>query len=224
VQSLGPVGGAHHYRLLGREALKDARVHGDGVRVESVSEKSPPEIRVICDRAGRVTPYTLTVKTDSQTIERRDTLIATNWDITVFPSPNDPRENADTWRKAAEIGVKFTASSISLRYGGGGPSELKDAPQSVKDAKLPRERFGTIAATELTIPVGDWRINTESDDGIRVWVDEKLVIDDWTHHAPKKHSADLKLEQERTVKIRVEHFELDGFAVLTVNFEPRPAP
>jgi parallel beta-helix repeat protein len=224
LQFLGTVDGGHVYRLLGREALKSATVTGDGVRAETDAAKAPPEIRVVCDRGACAAPYSLGVRTDSQTIERRGTLIAADWNVTVFASPNDPRENPETWRKAAEAGITFTARSLSLRYGNGGPSDLKDAPQNVKDAKLPRDRFGTLASTELSIPAGDWRISTESDDGIRVWVDEKLVIDDWTHHVPTKHSAELKIETERRVRIRVEHFELDGFAVLTVDLEPRTIP
>lgn len=220
VHTLGMVGGAQVYRLLGREPLKSATVTGDGVRVETDPTKSPPEIRVLSDKGAAAAPYTLVVKTDKQTIERRGTLIAADWNVTVFASPNDPREDAESWRKASATGVTFRLPGLSLRYGSGGPSDLMDAPQSVKDAKLPRERFGTLASTELTIPAGEWLINTESDDGIHVWVDDKLVIDDWTHHAPKQHSADLKIDAERKVKIRVEHFELDGFAVLTVTLEP----
>jgi alpha-L-fucosidase len=65
-------------------------------------------------------------------------------------------------------------------------------------------------------------VNTASDDGIRVWLDDRLVIDDWTWHAPKRQHADFDIEQGREVKLRIEYFELDGHAVLQVDIVPRP--
>lgn len=224
LRPLARASGTHVYALLGNEVLKGASASGVGVRVECDGAVSPPIIRVISNGKSAVTPYVLTVQTEETTIERRGTLISAEWNTTVFASPNDPREDADSWRKAVQKGVTFAVPSLTLRYGNGGPSDLKDAPQTVKDAKFPRDRFGTIASTELSIPAGDWRINTESDDGIRVWADDQLLIDNWTHHVPTKHSAELKIETARKVKIRVEHFELDGFAVLTVDLEPRVVP
>jgi hypothetical protein len=90
----------------------------------------------------------------------------------------------------------------------------------VKDWGFPTDRFGTLARTRITFPAGTWRIRTLSDDGIRVWIDDELVIDDWTWHPPKEHTYEFTVDAEREVPIRVEHFELDGYAVLTLAFEP----
>ncbi len=57
-------------------------------------------------------------------------------------------------------------------------------------------------------------IETPSDDGIRVRVDGELVIDNWTWHAPTRDEGQFKLSSPRRVAIEVEHFELDGYAVL----------
>jgi mannan endo-1,4-beta-mannosidase len=72
----------------------------------------------------------------------------------------------------------------------------------------------------VAVPAGRWRIRTSSDDGIRVHVDGEAVIDDWTWHPPRTHEAELTVETPRVVDVLVEHFELDGYAVLTVEFEP----
>jgi hypothetical protein len=45
------------------------------------------------------------------------------------------------------------------------------------------------------------------------------VIDDWTWHAPKRHEAKIELPRDRAVRIEVQHFELDGFAVLSLRLE-----
>jgi hypothetical protein len=88
--------------------------------------------------------------------------------------------------------------------------------------EFPRDHFGVIATNTLTFPPGAWRITTTSDDGIRVWMDEKLIIDDWTHHALKKHTHDFEVTEPREVKFRLEYFELDGHAVLSLDITREP--
>jgi hypothetical protein len=86
-------------------------------------------------------------------------------------------------------------------------------------AKLPHDHFGTIATRTITFPPGTWRLRSTSDDGIRVWMNDKLVIDDWTWHAPKEHVHEFEVEKETRFDLRAEHFELDGVAILTLAIE-----
>ena len=131
-----------------------------------------------------------------------------------------PREHVAKWRREAtdHAGARATLSSLDLAFGMGGPS---NAGITTRDdsAQLPSNHFGTFANTKITLPDGSWRINTISDDGIRVWLDEKLVIDDWTWHGPTNHSYEFKLDEARELAIRVEHFELDGYAILSLDIE-----
>jgi hypothetical protein len=62
------------------------------------------------------------------------------------------------------------------------------------------------------VPEGDYYLDITSDDGVRVWVDGKMVHDDWTYHAPKQESIPLYLGGSHF--IRIEHFEIDGYATL----------
>ena len=80
------------------------------------------------------------------------------------------------------------------------------------------DRFATLATTELELPKGRYRIRTISDDGIRVWIGEKKVIDNWTHHAPTEDVAEVDLPAGSHT-VRVEHFEIDGVAHLELNLE-----
>ena len=52
------------------------------------------------------------------------------------------------------------------------------------------------------------------DDGVRVRVDGKAVIENWAWHGPTRDTGRLTLETDETVEIVVEHFQIDGFAVL----------
>ncbi|MEM7229937.1 MAG: right-handed parallel beta-helix repeat-containing protein [Planctomycetota bacterium] len=135
------------------------------------------------------------------------------WFIRSFPSPVDPREDIETWREAATTVFPVDRLGLSETFGDGGPSWM------TMDAR-PVDHFGTIAETTIELPAGTWWLKTTSDDGIRVWIDDQMVIDDWTWHPPREQIAEFELEAARTITIRVEHFELDGYAVLDCRLYP----
>jgi len=47
---------------------------------------------------------------------------------------------------------------------------------------------------------------TQSDDGIRLWLDDKLLIDNWTSHSRTTDSASIVLSAGQKAKLRVEYF------------------
>src|SRR6185436_3357863 len=65
----------------------------------------------------------------------------------------------------------------------------------------------------VTLPPGDYRLSVTSDDGIRVWVDDRLVLEDWTIHAPKEDRVPLSGGDHR---IRLQYFQNTGAAALIV--------
>lgn len=56
---------------------------------------------------------------------------------------------------------------------------------------------------------GSHTIISETDDGVRVWVDDQLIIDDWHGHFVTRNEAVIDLSAGVQVPIRVEYFELD---------------
>lgn len=157
------------------------------------------------------------------------------WQVRVFPWSVDPREDVAAFRAAAEgpDAVHVELPTLSLGYHGGGPADVPliarahaalgdDAPA------LPGgDGFGTRAETRVPLRGGTWRLRTMSDDGLRVWVDGALLIDDWTWHPPKEHVVEFRVPhgergQAGEVDLRVEHFELDGWALLEVQLERVP--
>jgi parallel beta-helix repeat protein len=83
----------------------------------------------------------------------------------------------------------------------------------------PQDRAGVVATTEVNLPQGSYAVRTISDDGIRVYVDDSLVIDDWTVHESRVHEAPLSAGKHR---IRVEYFQVDGWTELQAQIIKRP--
>ena len=77
-----------------------------------------------------------------------------------------------------------------------------------------------IATAKLLMPAGKWRVSTLSDDGVRVMVDGKPVLENWTWHSPARDSAEFEVDGQGLVTLTVEHFEIDGYAVLELEIEP----
>ncbi|MGC8825054.1 MAG: glycoside hydrolase family 3 C-terminal domain-containing protein [Bacteroidales bacterium] len=67
----------------------------------------------------------------------------------------------------------------------------------------------------LKVPEGgSYVLSTLSDDGVRLYLDDKLVIDNWTNHGPMIDQYFTQLAAGKFYKIRLEFFEDGGGAVL----------
>ena len=172
-----------------------------------------------------VTPYTVEVGSGRGTPFRLSgVLVDAAFDVVFFPWPTDPRTDEAAWRKGADGpgAVRTKVGAIDFPFGHGGPSDLRFIDAEVKAAKLPADRFGVLASTVLHLPVGRWRLVTQSDDGIRLSIDSKVVIDDWTWHTPKRHETLVVAESPRHLPLEIAHFEIDGFSTLSLEIEPAP--
>ena len=78
-----------------------------------------------------------------------------------------------------------------------------------------------VATTRLPLPKGGWVLRTSSDDGMRVRVDGRVVLENWTWHGPERNEASFEAPGVRDVLIEVEHFEIDGHSELKVELEAR---
>lgn len=90
---------------------------------------------------------------------------------------------------------------------------------------LPRDRVALRAEGQVDLLAGDYRLDVISDDGIRVWIDDKLVIDRWNIHGSELDQVPVPSGRHR---IRIEYFEATGWAELKVSLRrpsaQRPAP
>jgi PA14 domain-containing protein len=55
---------------------------------------------------------------------------------------------------------------------------------------------------------------TFSNDGVRLWVDGKLVVDDWTAHSGKEDSGAIALEAGRKYGVKIEYYQGAGGAAM----------
>ncbi len=80
--------------------------------------------------------------------------------------------------------------------------------------KLPLERWALEATTEVTLPRGVYTLRTISDDAVRVWVDGKPAVDDWTPHESVADHARITGGRHR---LRVEYYQVDGWSELRLD-------
>ena len=194
--------------------LQGRGVKGQLSRAEHSGD--PVTVTVSAEHSG-LHPYQMHVRAGAFNDTLTGTLISAEWDTTFFTwtEAKDPREHLEAWRTLAsgDTAVSLQVSRLSFQYGGGGPStQLPEASPDL--SKLGQDHFGMIARTRLALTAGTWEFATLSDDGIRVVVDGHPVIENWTWHGPTRNAGEIRLKHDKTVEIVVEHFEIDGYAVL----------
>ena len=77
----------------------------------------------------------------------------------------------------------------------------------------PVDKYGISAATTVDLAPGTYTLRTISDDGIRVFVDDRLVLEHWSVHGSEVREVPLAAGPHR---VRIEYFQGDGWAELRV--------
>lgn len=79
---------------------------------------------------------------------------------------------------------------------------------------VPADGFSVRWTGSVRLPQdGKYSFYTVSDDGIRLWVDDQLVIDNWTDHGEAENQGQIELWGGRPHLIRIEYYEKTGAAV-----------
>lgn len=97
--------------------------------------------------------------------------------------------------------------AVSFDWGQGSP-----APE------LPADNFSARWTRTLDFSAGAYRFYTRTDDGVRLWVDGSLLIDEWRETAPATHSADIYLTGGAH-SIKMEYFDATGGALAVLGWE-----
>ena len=141
----------------------------------------------------------------------------------IFPYIHDPRTDYERWRKDSETAQaqNFAVDDLRLVFGMGGP-ESSTARFEQPAVNLPKDRFGIIASCNVPLESGRYVVRTRSDDGVRVRVAGQVVLENWTWHGPTEDTAEFSVAEPGIIAIEVEYFELDGYAVLTLEIAPLP--
>jgi hypothetical protein len=76
---------------------------------------------------------------------------------------------------------------------------------------LPGDGFSARWRARVRPPVSDtWTFVTDSDDGVRLWVDGRLLINNWTDHAVAQNSASIDLVGGRAYDLVLEYYDRTG--------------
>ena len=133
-----------------------------------------------------------------------------DWTVKFFAfdeKTEDPRTNFEAYqKKAATAGPEFHKSKLD--YSGYGKYEKG----------VPNNYFGSIADGTFSIKPGEYVIEVTGDDGIRAWLDGKVIVDEWHYQGPTTFSVKVHLGGEH--KLKVNHFQLNGYSALQLKIKP----
>ncbi len=117
---------------------------------------------------------------------------------------NDPIISGDGLKATYYNNKDFTGTSIeridpniNFRWGSGSPHP------SIGAETFSARWVGYIEAPSS----GEYTIYGFTDDGMRIWVDNKLLIDKWIQQYPTEYSSKIILEAGKKYPIKVEYFE-----------------
>ena len=60
---------------------------------------------------------------------------------------------------------------------------------------------------------GSYKIGVNSDDGVRLWLNDKLVVDEWHNRGKTTDQVDIKMEAGKKYSIKLEYFDNGGDAI-----------
>lgn len=216
------------YEVLGVAAAPQVNVRSGKVTAEVAPVPGRAKAwRVALRAPSGITSYAAELTAEGLRREVSGTLVAARWDCVFFPwtAAVDPRTNLVAWRELARgaSAVRIEADAIDFPHGMGGPRDL-GLGEAMKQRGPGNERFGMIGRTRVRLPRGEWLFKTLSDDGVRVTVDGRTILENWTWHGPTPNEVRFRQENEAEVEIGVEHFEIDGYATLRLSLEPVVSP
>ncbi|MEA3407871.1 MAG: PA14 domain-containing protein [Chloroflexota bacterium] len=84
--------------------------------------------------------------------------------------------------------------------------------------ELPRDNFSVRWTRTVSFSPGTYRFSVESDDGVRVWIDGELAIDQWHDTVGETYAVEMSLSQGDH-PLRVEYYEHLGLAYIDFGWE-----
>lgn len=96
--------------------------------------------------------------------------------------------------------------NINFNWGYGSP-----------DPSIPVDYFSVRWTRTLNFAGGTWQFTTTTDDGVRLWVDGNLLIDQWHAQLPTAYSANITLAAGLHT-VRMEYFDNTGGALAQLNY------
>jgi len=127
----------------------------------------------------------------------------------VLPQHSDPTWHAKYWNNKDLSGTAVLTredANIDFDWGTGSPG-----------SGVPVDRFSARWTRYIDVTPGTYRFSATSDDGIRVWIDDVLLLDHWYDHAAQTFSFDRYLGEGHHL-VKVEYYENGGDAVAKLSW------
>lgn len=133
------------------------------------------------------------------------------------PSPDSPErglrgEYFRTQDLSGPPALVRTDAQIGFRWDRGSPTDnLQARGEAGPGQGVPNDRFSIRWSGQLLPPVsGRYRIEAAADDGFRLYVDGKRVLDHWTNaDRLRSDGVDLDLEAGRAYDLRLEYYDAE---------------
>jgi len=101
-------------------------------------------------------------------------------------------------------------STVNVDWGTGSPDP------SINVDHFSARWLGQVQATTT----GSYTFSTNSDDGVRLWVNGTQIINNWTDHAPVIDSGTISLTAGQKYDIKLEYYENGGGAAISLYWTP----
>jgi nitrous oxidase accessory protein NosD len=125
-----------------------------------------------------------------------------------YAESSDPVKQADAFAKLLGGAAAKTVTKDRIDYMSGGLIEPGVA----------RDRFAFTGSGTVDLPRGDFTVQVISDDGARVWMDGRLLIDAWEPHESRVDTAVISGGRHA---FRVEYYEVSGWSEMRFDIQPR---
>jgi hypothetical protein len=124
----------------------------------------------------------------------------TDWTVRIFTwsDSTDPRTKADAFAALLRGTPAMTRRESRIDYEWYRPTV----------PGIPLERWALDASASVDLSPGTYTLRTISDDAMRVWVDDSLVVDHWTPH---ESTVDLARISGGMHRLRVQYYQVDGW-------------
>jgi len=121
------------------------------------------------------------------------------------------RDAANPWQTLL---MKRLDSTVDFNWGDGSP-----------DPTLPADNFMVRWTGEIKAPItATYTFHTQTDDGVRLWVNNEQVIDNWTDHSNTHDSGTITLTAGQKYPIQLEFYENGGSAVCELSWSTSTRP
>lgn len=152
---------------------------------------------------GASTTTTTTTTTDTPTTTATPDPTTTTTDATstttADPPPPEPGLRGEYFATYLDPVLTRTDPGLDFVWSAAAP-----------DRALAPDRFSARWTGTLHAPAtATYKLILESDDGVRVWLGDQLVLDDWNGHFVTRNEVAVDLSADLPVALRIDYFELD---------------